>query len=135
MPQAKWELKYVKDLYQKNDWYLPKLYRETEKKITTGTKPVDPSDIYRKVEHLADDFIYEILPETETKKTYHKAAAESSDRYGNRRMGQTAWRVTDSNGTNYWFNPGKYGIPEDLPADTRVQIKVYGGKVVKARLS
>ena len=135
MPQAKWELIHVKDLYTKNDWYLPKLYRETENKIPAGTAPADPSAIYRKVAHLADDFIYEILPEIEARKTYHKAAAETTDRYGNRRMGQTAWRLTDSNGANYWFNPGKYGIPEDLPADTRVRIKVYGGKVVKARLA
>ena len=135
MPQAKWELIYVKDLYTKNDWYLPKLYRETESKIPTGTEPADPSAIYRKVAHLADDFIYDILPELEARKTYHKAAAETTDRYGNRRMGQTAWRLTDSNGANYWFNPGKYGIPEDLPADTRIRIKVYGGKVVKARLA
>lgn len=135
MPQAKWELIHVKDLYTKNDWYLPKLYRETENKIPAGTAPADPSAIYRKVAHLADDFIYDILPELEARKTYHKAAAETTDRYGNRRMGQTAWRLTDSNGANYWFNPGKYGIPEDLPADTRVRIKVYGGKVVKARLA
>ena len=135
MPQAKWELIYVKDLYTKNDWYLPKLYRETENKIPAETAPADPSAIYRKVAHLADDFIYEILPEIEARKTYHKAAAETTDRYGNRRMGQTAWRLTDNNGANYWFNPGKYGIPEDLPADTRVRIKVYGGKVVKARLA
>ena len=134
LPQAKWELKYVKDLYKKNEWYLPKLFRETEKKIPTGTQPSDPSGIYRKVEHLADDFIYESLPETETRKTYHKAASETTDRYGNRRMGQTAWRVTDANGMHYWFNPGKHGLQEDLPADTRVWIKVYGGKVVKARL-
>ena len=135
MPQAKWELIYVKDLYTKNDWYLPKLYRETESKIPAGTEPADPSAIYRKVAHLADDFIYEILPEIEARKTYHKAAAETTDRYGNRRMGQTAWRLTDSNGANYWFNPGKYAIQENLPADTRVRIKVYGGKVVKARLA
>ena len=135
MPQAKWELKYVNGLYRKNEWYLPKLYRETEKKIPSGTKPADPSAIYRKVEHIADDFIYEILPEIEARKTYHKAAAETTDRYGHSRIGQTAWRVTDSSGANHWFNPGKYGIPEDLPADTRIRIKVYGGKVVKARLS
>lgn len=133
-PQAKWELEYVKDLYKKNDWHLPRIYKETEKKIPAGTKPADPSGIYRKVEHMADDFIYESLPETEARKTYHKPAAETTDRYGNRRMGQTAWRVTDSNGANYWFNPGKYGIPEDLPRDTRVMLKVFGGKVVRAHL-
>lgn len=134
-PQAKWELKYVRDLYNKNGWYLPNLLKETEKKIPTGTEPADPSGIYSKVEHLADDFIYESLPKTEARKTYHKAAAETTDRYGNRRIGQTAWRVTDVNGVNHWFNPGKYGIPEDLPDDTLVWIKVYGGKVVKAGLS
>lgn len=134
-PQAKWELKYVKDFYKKNDWHLPRLYKETEKKIPAETEAVDPTGIYRKVEQLADDFIYESLPEIPTKKTYHKPGEETTDRYGNRRMAQTAWRVTDTEGVNYWFNPGKYGIPEDLPADTRVLIKVYGGKLVKARLA
>ena len=135
LPQAQWELKYVRELYKKNGWYLPKLLKETEKKIPTGIEPADPSGIYTKVEHLADDFIYESLPKTEARKTYHKAAAETTDRYGNRRIGQTAWRVTDVNGVNYWFNPGKYNIPEDLPDNTRIWIKVYGGKVVKAGLS
>ena len=84
--------------------------------------------------HLAGDFICEIFPDIEARKTYNKDAAETTDRYGNRRMGQTAWRLTDNNGANYWFNPGKYAIQEDLPADTRIRIKVYGGKVVKAKL-
>lgn len=132
-PQAKWELKYVKDFYGKNDWHLPKLYKETEKKIPNGTQPADPAGIYRKIENMADDFIYDALPEIAAQKTYHKPATETTDRYGNRRAGQTAWRVTDANGVNYWFNPGKYGIQEDLPANTQVWIKVYGSKVVKAR--
>lgn len=134
-PQAKWELKYVKDLYTKNDWHLPHLYRETEKKLPAGTKATDPSGIYSKIEHLADDFIYESLPETEARKTYHKPASETTDRYGNRRMGCTAWRVKDADGVNYWFNPGKYGIPEDMPTDTTVMVKVFNGKVVKVRLN
>ncbi|MDE6379383.1 MAG: hypothetical protein K2L11_02835 [Muribaculaceae bacterium] len=133
-PQAKWELKYVKDLYSRNEWHLPKLYKETEKKIPAYTSAADPSDIYRKVEHLADDFIYEAWPEIPARKTYHKPAAETTDCYGNRRMGQTAWRVTDANGVNYWFNPAKYGIQENLPSDTEVMVKVFGGKVVKVRV-
>ena len=64
-----------------------------------------------------------------------KTAAETADRYGTPRMAPTAWWLTDAENKNYWFNPGKYGIPEDLPADTRIRIKVYGGKVVKARLA
>lgn len=133
-PQAKWELKYVKDFYGRNDWHLPKLYKETEKKIPAHTSPAEPSDIYKKVENLADDFIYEGLPEIPARKTYHKPAAETTDRYGNRRMGQTAWRVTDANGVNYWFNPGKYGIREDMPANTQVMVRTFGGKVVKVRI-
>lgn len=133
-PQAKWELNYVKDFYGRNDWHLPKLYSETEKKITSATEPSDPSGMYKKIEHLADDFIYEALPEISARKTYHKQATETTDRYGNRRMGQTAWRVTDANGVNYWFNPGKYGIREDLPANTQVMVKTFGGKVVNVRI-
>lgn len=133
-PQARWELKYVKDFYVKNGWHLPRLYKETEKKIPAGTEAADPSGIYRKIEHMADDFIYESLPEIPARKTFHKPAAETTDRYGNRRMGQTAWRVTDADGVNYWFSPARFGIPENLPADTPVMVKVFGGKVVKAMI-
>lgn len=133
-PQAKWELKYVKDLYERNEWYLPRLYSETEKKIPTGTQPADPMALYKKVEHLADDFIYESLPEIYVRKTYHKPGAETTDRYGNRKMAQPAWRVTDAQGNNYWFTPMHYNIPDNMPTDTELKIKVFNGKVVKAFL-
>ena len=113
---------------------MPRLYRETEKKMPEGSVAVDPSSLYRKVEHLADDFIYEALPETTVRKTFHKPAAETTDRYGHRRMNPVAWRVTDDSGGAYWFNPGKYGIDENLPSDTRLRIKLFGGKIVKATL-
>lgn len=133
-PQAKWELEYVKNFYTQKGWNMPRLYKETEKKIPADTQAADPGALYRKVEHMADDFIYESLPEIEVKKTYHKPATETTDKYGTRRPGQTAWRVTDSQGNNYWFNPGRYGIQENLPTDTQLKVKVYGGKVVKASL-
>ncbi|MDE5870421.1 MAG: hypothetical protein K2H22_00530 [Muribaculaceae bacterium] len=133
-PQAKWELDHVKDFYENKGWNLPRLYRDTEKKIPCGTVAADPAGIYSKIENMADDFIYESLPEIPVRKTYHKPAAETMNRYGNRRPGQTAWRVTDSDGNNYWFNPGRFGIREDLPADTQLAVKVFGGKVVKAMM-
>ena len=51
-----------------------------------------------------------------------------------RKMTIEVWRVKVSEGINYWFNPGRFGIREDLPADTQLAVKVFGGKVVKARL-
>ncbi len=133
-PQAKWELRYVQDLYEGKGWNLPRLYREAKKKIPSGTQAADPSAIYKKVEHLADDFIYESLPAIPVKKTYHKPASETTDRYGNHRPGRTAWRVTDVNGTNYWLTPSYFNIQENLPTDTQLNIKVFNGKVVKAFL-
>ncbi len=133
-PQAKWELKYVKKLYEDKGWNLPRLYRETEKKIPAGTQVSDPIGIYKKVESLADDYIYESLPEIPVKKTYHKPATETTDHYGNRRAGRTAWRVTDVQGNNYWFTPSYYNIQENLPTDTPLKIKVFNGKIVKALL-
>lgn len=133
-PQAKWELKHVKALYEKNEWYLPRLYSETEKKIPSGTQTADPMAIYKKVEHLADDFIYESLPEIAVRKTYHKQGAETTDGYGNRKMAHTAWRVTDAQGNNYWFTPIHYNIPDNLPPGTQLKIKAFNGKVVKAFL-
>lgn len=134
LPQAKWELDYVRQLYRQKDWNLPRLYKETEKMIPSDTQGVDLGPIYRKIEHLADDFIYESLPEIPVRKTFHKPATETTDRYGKRRPGQTAWRVTDGEGTNYWFNPVRYGIAENLPSDTPLKIKVFDGKIVKAYL-
>ena len=133
-PQAKWELKYVKGLYEGNGWNLPRLYRETEKKIPGGTQAADPTAIYKKVETLADDYIYESLPNVSVKKTFHKPAADITDRYSNRRPGRTAWRVTDAGGNNYWFTPAHFNIPENLPTGTPLSIKVFNGKVVKAIL-
>ena len=133
-PQAMWELNHVKDFYGNKGWNLPRLHKDTEKKIPACTEAADPSGIYRKVEHMADDFIYEVLPEVQVRKTYHKPAAETTDRYGKRRQGQTAWRVTDAEGNNYWLNPVRYGIQEDLPPETRLAVKIFGGKVVKARI-
>lgn len=133
-PQAKWELEYVKDFYSAKGWNLPRLYRETENKMPKNAEAADPSGIYKKIEHMAEDFIYEPLPEIPVRKTFHKPATETTDRYGKRRQGQTAWRVTDSEGNNYWFNPAKHGIPENLPTDTELRAKVFNGKVVKASL-
>ena len=133
-PQAKWELKYVKCLYEEKGWNLPRLYRETEKKIPASTQAADPMAIYNKVESLADDYIYEPLPNIPVRKTFHKPAAETTDRYGNRRPSRTAWRVTDADGANYWFTPAHFNIPENLPTGTPLSIKVFNGKVVKASL-
>lgn len=133
-PQAKWELKYVKGLYKEKEWNLPRLYHETEKKIPSGTQTADPEAIYKKVESLADDYIYQSLPNIPVRKTFHKPASETTDRYGNSRQGRTAWRVTDEAGTNYWFTPANFNIPENLSTDTPLSIKVFNGKVVKAFL-
>ncbi|MDE6481164.1 MAG: hypothetical protein K2L45_12945 [Muribaculaceae bacterium] len=133
-PQAKWELKYVKGFYENKDWNLPHLYRDTEKKIPAGTQAADPATIYKRVESLADDYIYESLPNIQVKKTFHKLASETTDRYGNRRPGRAAWRVTDALGANYWLTPSYFNIPDNLPTDTHLNIKVFNGKVVKAFL-
>lgn len=133
-PHALHELVFVKKLYLSKGWNLPRLYKETEKKIPDGTLPADPAAIYRKIEHLADDFIYEALPEINVRKTFHKPAAETTDRFGNRRPGLIAWRLTDEGGNNYWFNPSRFGIPDNLPSDTLITIKTFAGQVVNARL-
>lgn len=134
-PEALWEMDKVKEIYEKNVWHLPALYREIEKRIPFPTSPADPTAAYRKVEKLADDFIYDGLPEVLVRKTYHKPAAETPDRFGGRSSGLAAWRVSDGNGTNYWFNPGKFGIGESLPSGTSLFVKVHAGKIVKARIS
>ena len=56
--EAKWELKYLKDLYEKKDWRLPRNYNEILKKLPAATKESDPKLLYSSLAHLADDFIH-----------------------------------------------------------------------------
>lgn len=134
-PQAKWELKKVRALYECKGWNLPRLYKEVAKRIPAGTIDSDPDAIYRNTAHLADAYIYDSLPYVSVRKTYHKPAQETTDRYGNRRPGQTAWRVTDDNGANYWFSPSRFSIPDNLPGGTPLLVKIFGGKVVQATMA
>ncbi len=133
-PQAKWELKYVKKLYEIKEWYLPYYYGKTERKIPKGTQAADPITIYKKLEPLADEFIFQGLPEITVRKTYHKAASETTDKYGNRKQNPVAWRVTDNAEKHYWLTPSRFNIPENLPKDTQIKIKIANDKVVKAEL-
>lgn len=126
---AKWELDVVKRMYESKGWNLPKLSKEISRQIPADTVAADPSSIYRKLEYLADDFIYESLPEVAVKKTYHKPADPTKGAGG-----RTAWRVTDSDGHNYWLQPAKFNIPDNIPLGTPLSIKVFNGKVVAAKL-
>ncbi len=134
-PEAMWEMTRVKEIYGRNGWHLPPRFKEIEKRMPVSTSPVDPAAAYRKVEKMADDFIYDGLPEIPVKKTYHKSATETANRFGGRNTPLAAWRVTDGKGNNYWFNPGKFGVNEALPNNTSLLVKVHAGKIVKARLS
>lgn len=133
--QAAWELQKIKELYTRNGWHLSPRFLEAEKKIPAGLAPVDPAKAYRSVEPLAEEFIYDALEELPVKKTYHKEAGESTDRYGNKRRNPIAWRVTDEAGNNYWLTPSRLGIDETLPHSTSLLVKLHNGKVVKARLA
>lgn len=133
-PQAKWELNLVKQLYGEKDWNLPRLYRETQKKIPAGIQPADPMATYKKIEFMADDYINESLPEISVVKTYHKPATETTDSYGKRRQTRTAWRVTDAKGTNYWLTPTLHNISENIPIGAPLKIKIFNGKVVKVKI-
>lgn len=129
-PQALWELNRVKEVYEPNGWNLPRLHTTVSARIPKGTVPANPETLYRKVERLADDFIYESLPEIEATKTFHKLPnPNDKGRYGKPAV---AWRVTDLDGNNYWFNPERMGISPDHPIGTKLNIRVHGGKLVKA---
>lgn len=127
---AMWELENVKKLYESQGWNLPRLYKDTIAKIPVDTVPVDPSPIYRKLERVADDFIYETLPDLMVTKTYHKAPDPSKGLRGAR----TAWRVSDSKGTNYWLQPAQFRLPDTLPLGSPLIIKVYNEKVVSCKI-
>lgn len=129
---ALWELSKVKYIYESNNWHLPRVYEEVMRKIPEGIAPADPAHIYFKLSRLADNVIYDSLPEVIVRKTYHKNPGPGGS--GSYRKPMAAWRVTDELGRNYWIQPSRYGIAEDLPIGTRVTVKIHNGKPVKASL-
>ena len=132
-PQALFELLRVKSLYEANGWHLSPRFNSVMAKIPQGIQPDDPARIYRKVEHLADEYVYSALPLIPAAKTFHKNPDPQADNRGYGRPA-VAWRVTDETGYNYWFKPERWGIDPNLPSGTRVAIQVANGKVVKAKL-
>lgn len=133
--QALWELNMVKKIYAENDWHLPRIYTELSGRIPGGTVMQNPSELYKKVEHLADDEVFAALPEVRVVKTYHKDPVVSGA--GRTGFGHpvVAWRVTDSAGHNYWIKPHRHGIAPDLPNGTALLIRLHGERPVKARLA
>lgn len=131
--EALWELSRVKNLYKKNGWHIPGDFNGLKGRIPEGVVEKDPEVLYRKVAPLADEVMYSALPSIPVKKTYHKVSSGNS--YGNRGGSGVAWRVTDENGNNYWIQPKRFGIDENLPMGVGLTIKLFNGRPVKAQLN
>lgn len=130
---ALWELNRVAETYRVNHWHLPPLYETLLRKIPEGTEASDPEPLYRRVANLADKFLYSSLPSVVMRKTFHKnPELKMSTRFGRQSV---AWRLTDDNGTNIWFNPSRFKIPEDLPIGTSLRVKLFNGKIVNAEIA
>lgn len=132
-PYALWELEQVRHIYETKGWHLPQAYKLLLGQIPQDAKGTDPSDIYRRVAGLADDFIYSELPTVIMAKTYHKLPDNRrASGYGTPAI---AWRLTGEDRNNVWFTPSKFGIDPNLPSGTRIGVKLFNGKVVKAELA
>lgn len=130
---ALWELNRVKSIYEANGWHTPAMYQALMSKIPAGTAATDPEPMYQRVANLADDMLYSSIPAVEMKKTYHKnPEANSSARFGKPLV---AWRLTDAQGNNIWFNPEKFGVDPHLPNGISINATIFNGKVVKASLA
>lgn len=127
---ALWELDIVKKLYESRGWNLPRLYKDILAGIPENTIPENPSPIYRKLERVADDFIFETLPDLMVTKSYHK----SPDSAKGSREARPAWRVTDSKGANYWLQPAQFRLSDNVPLGSPLIIKVFNGKVVSCKI-
>ncbi|MDE5713441.1 MAG: hypothetical protein K2I16_07460 [Muribaculaceae bacterium] len=133
-PQALWELQKIKSIYESNGWHLPAKIDYLQKKIPAQTIPENPERIYKKVEHLAYEDVYNSLPALYVVKTYHKQPSQTdmSAGYSNTTI---AWRVTDNEGKNYWLQPHRYKMDTSLPLGTPLFIQIHNGKVVNAKLA
>lgn len=130
-PEALWELDKVRKIYKANGWHLPYLCETLSAKVPKGTVASDPERLYRRVAHLADEFLYSSLPTVKMKKSYHKNP-DVTAAPGRR---QSAWRLTDASGANIWFNPQRFGISPELPMGTTLDVALFNGKVVRASVS
>lgn len=133
---ALWELNRVKQIYDANGWHLPRKYTEAIGKIPQGTVEADPEQLYRRLEPLADEEVYDALPAIHVTKTYHKNPDSNQQQAGRGGYGKpsVAWRVTDSEGNDYWLQPHRFRIAADLPLGTPLKIRVHNSRPVKADL-
>ena len=132
-PQALYELLSFKHVYEQNGWHLSRHFNSILSQIPEGTSPDDPTPAYKRVEPIADSFIYDAIPALEVKKTYHKDPPQNAPSKGFN-SNVVAWRVTDSEGRHYWIHPHRFKIPPHLPIGTPLKIKLNNGKPVKADL-
>lgn len=131
-PQALWELQQMKRIYDANGWHLSPTYQQIQKIIPGETVASDPSAAYKRIEYLAEDYIYSGLPFVTMKKSFHKLP-DPNKKFPNSRP-TIAWRVTDQSGANVWFTPEHHHIDPNLPIGTSVRVKVYNSRVVKAEI-
>lgn len=130
--KALWELQRVKQIYDANEWHLPALYQSLMRQIPAGSEPENPEPLYQKVASLADEMIYSSIPPVMMQKTYHKnPEANAPAKFG---KPMVAWRLTDQQGNNIWFNPEKFGIDPNLPNGTTLHVVLFNGKIVKAQI-
>lgn len=131
--EALWELENVERQYNSNGWHMPALYHKLKKTIPGGTASRNPEEIYLKVAHLADEYIYSAIQPVKATKTYHKNP--DTARANHTVKQSVAWRATDEHGTNYWFYPHRHGIDSALQLGTPLYLRIFNGKVVKAELA
>lgn len=132
-PQALHELLSYKHIYEQNGWHLSRDFNNTLSQISEDTTPSDPMPAYKRVDNLADSFIYDAIPALDVEKTYHKDPPQNAPAQGFHRP-VVAWRVTDNEGHHYWLHPHRFKIPPHLPIGTKLKIKINNGKTVKADL-
>lgn len=135
LSKALWELERVKQIYTSCQWHLPALYTRLMKEIPEGTLPENPAESYRRLLPLADKEIYSILPAIDVRKTYHKVPTPAEEtRFGAKGDRGISWRVTDTEGRNYWFQPSRFNIDPNYPGNPRLRIRLHSNRVVHAEL-
>lgn len=130
-PQALFELKTVERLYNANGWHLPRLHSLLSEQIPAGTTPENPEQIYRRIARMAEEFVYDRLPDVAVTKTYHKEPRPGEESKFPGQKPATAWRLTDKDGNNYWIQPHRHGLDPALAIGTAFIAKIHGGKAVK----
>lgn len=127
---ALWELNKYLSMQSGRKKVVTGSYQSLIGHIPPGATAQDPGEAYAGLEPLSDREAYSCIREVSLTLTYIQPACELR-----RGMLPAVWRLTDSDGEDYWIRPRSFSLPSDMEEGTGIMARIVNGNVVTARIS